>query len=128
MRSARTITLLLCTVLLSGCLTRRVNNVMNSWMGHNYSQLLMSWGPPQGVYDDGQGGRILMYTVARQWTTPGQVSTTTTGRATIYDNMIWGEAQSISTITPAQTSGYTAWRMFAIDKNGRIYNYSWKGL
>jgi hypothetical protein len=120
--------ILLAVLLLSGCLTGRINNTMNSWMGSHYSQLLMSWGPPQQVFEDGTGGRILVYTSSRQWTTPGQITTTTTGQATVYDNMIWGQAQSFTQFSMPQTRGYVAWRAFAIDKDGRVYNYSWRGL
>ncbi len=101
---------------------------MQSWAGHHYSELMMSWGPPQQVYDDGQGGRILIYTIRRQWTTAGQATTTTTGRATAYDNFIWGNAQSFTEYRPPQTYGYTAWRMFRMDKEGRIVSWSWQGL
>jgi hypothetical protein len=127
-KASRVLPLLISTLLLSGCLAGRMNNQMNSWMGHNYSELIMSWGPPAQVYDDGQGGRILIYTQSRQWTTPGHATTQTTGQATIYDNMIWGQAQSVTTYTPPQRAGYTAFRAFAIDKDGRIYKYSWRGL
>jgi len=116
------------TVLLTGCLAGRMNSIMRSWEGHHYSELIMRWGPPQAVYDDGQGGRILVYTQVRQWTTPGQVTTTTTANATIYEDMIWGQAQSYSQYTPPQTHGYTAWRMFSIDRRGIIYSWSWRGL
>ena len=85
----------------------RINNVMRSWEGAHYSQLIMSWGPPQGVYDDGQGGRILIYTQQRRWVTPGTATTTTTGSATAYDNCIWGQAQSVTQFNPAQWHGYT---------------------
>jgi hypothetical protein len=116
-------------VLVSGCLlATRMNKVMDSWQGHHYSDLIMAWGPPQAAYDDGNGGRILVYTQARQWTKPGYAQTTTTGQATIYDNMIWGQAQSITQYVPPQTYGYTAWRMFRIDSRGIIYSWSWHGL
>jgi hypothetical protein len=78
--------LLIAAILLSttGCFSNRINSVMRSWEGHHYSELVMSWGPPQAVYDDGQGGRMLVWTVVRQWTTPGTAVTSTTGQATIY--------------------------------------------
>ena len=63
----------------------RINNMMRSWEGAHYSDLIMRWGPPQGVYDDGQGGRILVYTTSPSWTTPGQATTNTSFRATTYD-------------------------------------------
>jgi hypothetical protein len=119
---------LLIPVVASGCLTGRMNAVMNSWMGHHYSDLIMTWGPPQAVYDDGSGGRILVYYQARQWTTPGQATTFTTAQARIYDNMIWGQAQSFTQWVPPQTYGYTAWRLFRISRDGKIYTWSWRGL
>jgi hypothetical protein len=115
-------------ITLSGCLAGRMNSIMSSWQGHHYSELITRWGPPQAVYEDGQGGRILVYTQVRQWTTPGQLTTATTGTATIYDNMIWAQAQTYGQYTPPQTHGYTAWRMFNIDRRGVIYSWSWRGL
>ena len=105
-----------------------MNSIMHSWENHHYSELIMSWGPPQAVYDDGMGGRLLVYTQQRQWTSPGRVVTTTTGTATIYDNMIWGQARSVSQFVPPETYGYTAWRIFRINGSGIIYNWSWRGL
>src|SRR5690606_10767029 len=60
----------------SGCASR-VNNVMQSWVGHHYTNLLMSWGPPSAIYEDGQGGRILVWAYNRQMTTPGSATTMT---------------------------------------------------
>ena len=117
----------LLTVSLTGC-AGRVNKVMQSWQGANYADLIMSWGPPQRIYDDGNGGRILVYTSSRSWTTPGQATTNTTVQARAYGTTIWGQAQSITQYIPPQTQGYTAWRMFRVDRSGRIYNWSWKGL
>lgn len=129
MRHARLIAFVVPVLLLTGCLTGRLNNTMSSWVGHSASELIMSWGPPQAVYDDGQGGRIVVYTNQRSWTTaPATATTSTTGQATVYNNMILGQAQSITTFTPAQTTQYTAWRVFQIDQAGRIYTWSWRGL
>ena len=128
MRFARPFALAAASLVAAGCLAGHMNSVMSSWQGHHYSELIMRWGPPQAVYDDGEGGRILVYTQVRQWTTPGQTTTTTTAQATIYDNMIWGQAQSYSQYVPPQTYGYTAWRMFRINQRGVIYAWSWKGL
>ena len=129
MRRYRAITLAIVMLLSqSGCAANRISNAMNSWVGVHYSKLVMAWGPPQQVFDDGQGGRMLLYTQTRQWTTPGQAVTNTTGQATIYDNMIWGQAQSVTEYRPPQTYGYTAWRMFQINSSGTIYDWSWRGL
>jgi len=113
---------------LTGCFANRINSAMQSWEGHHYSELVMAWGPPQAVYDDGNGGRILVYTAIRQYTVPGHSETSATGQATIYDNMIWAQAQSVTQYVPPQTYGYTAWRIFQIDAKGTIYRWSWRGL
>jgi len=111
---------------LSGC--AHLNMVMKSWEGHHYGELIASWGPPQQVFDDGYGGRILVYTKQRSWTTPGTSSTYTTGQATAWDNYIWGSVTSRSTYNPPQTYGYTAYRMFWINSDGHIYRWAWRGL
>lgn len=123
--------LILMAVCMSGCygkVKNRINNTMASWEGHHYSELLSSWGPPQQVLDDGSGGRVLIYSQTRSWTTPGQATTTTDMRATQWDNLIWGNATSTTTYTPGQTYGYTSWRMFFIARDGRIYRWAWRGL
>jgi len=112
---------------LSGC-AGQINQTMQSWMGHHYSELIGSWGPPQQVFDDGRSGRILIWTQVRSYTSPGTSTTQTYGQATAYDDYIWGSATSHTTYTPPQTYGYTAYRMFYIDKDGLIYNWTWRGL
>jgi hypothetical protein len=128
MNRNRNSVLVVLPLVLAGCLAGHMNSIMSSWQGHHYSELIMRWGPPQAVFDDGTGGRILVYTVQRQWTSPGKSETYTTAQATIYDNMIWGQAQSVTQYTPPQTYGYTAWREFRINRSGIIYSWSWRGL
>lgn len=111
---------------LSGC--AHINGIMRSWEGHHYSDLIGSWGPPQQVFDDGAGGRILVYATNRAWVVPGTATTQTTFNATADDNYIWGTATSQTVYTPAQVQGYTAYRMFWIDRSGRIYRWAWRGV
>ncbi len=113
---------------LSGCASGRISKAMNSWMGHHYSELIGSWGPPQQVFDDGNGGRILIWTQIRSYTVPGQSMTQSYGQATLYDDYIWGSATSRTTYTPPQTYGWAAYRMFYINDKGYVYNWSWRGL
>lgn len=113
----------------TGCFaSKRVNRVMASWVGHHYSALLMTWGPPQGVYEDGAGGRLLVWLADRSITTPGQAVTRASAQATLYDGYIWGQAQSVTEFRPPSTYGYTAWRMFRIDSEGIVRSWSWRGL
>jgi hypothetical protein len=128
MRAYRSIPQVVACFLLTGCLAGRLSRAMQSWEGHHYSEVIMSWGPPQGVYDDGNGGRILVYTEARRWTTPGRATTNVDATATVYDDMIWAHARANTEYVPPQTYGYTAWRIFRIDRRGIIYAWSWRGL
>lgn len=117
-----------------GCAS--INENMASWMGHNSNELIASWGPPQQIMPDGQEGQILIYSQARQWTTPGRATTNTYGSATTHGNLYgntyqgntYGNATSTTSYTPAQTYGYSSYRMFWADKNGNLYRWSWKGL
>lgn len=127
-KTCLSLSVLLVALSISGCLSSKVDKKMKSWMGHHYSDLLMQWGAPQHVYSDGKGGRILVYTAQRQYTTPGQATTNTNITVSAYDDMIWGSATSTTTYRPPETYGYTAYRMFAINKNGIIYRWSWNGL
>ena len=111
----------------SGCASR-INQVMKSWEGQHRNDLIASWGPPQQIMSDGQGGEIFVYTQVKQWTTPGQATTDTTASANIYGNQIYGSGTSRTTYNPPKTYGYQAQRVFWIDKDGYIYRWSWKGL
>lgn len=121
------LTTLIVAFLLSGCASK-INEKMESWMGHHKNDLIASWGPPQDIMDDGQGGEIFIYSNERTYTTPGTSTTNTYGSASAFGNTAYGSATSTTHHTPAQTSGYTAQRMFWIDGRGIIYRWSWKGL
>ena len=98
----------LALLMTAGCASRSINKVMASWERHHYSALIASWGPPQQVFDDGAGGRILVWTITRSFTVPAQATTHTTGSVTAYDNYIWGSANSYTTYSLAKTYGYSA--------------------
>ncbi len=119
--------LLLAPLLSNGCAARN-SNAMRAWEGRHYSDLIASWGPPQQVFDDGAGGRMLIWTSSRSYTTPGKSETQADGNATIYDDYIWGSARSDTTYTPPQTHGSKAYRVFWINRRGYIYRWASKGL
>ena len=48
-------------ILFTGCATTNTKAVMESWIDHNKSELIKSWGPPSRVTSDGDGGKILIY-------------------------------------------------------------------
>jgi hypothetical protein len=105
---------------------------MESWLGHHESELLMSWGAPHSVLEDGRGGRILVYTENRTYVQPGQATTTSTANAYgyAYGNQAYvhGQGQSYTTYTPAQVHQWQVYRQFRVGSSGRIIEYSWRGL
>lgn len=117
---------LVIVVALAGCAS--ISETMETWVGHHQSDLIASWGPPQQVLDDGQGGKILVYTEIRSFTAPGSATTTVTGSTYGYGNTAYGRATGYTTYNPPQTTSYDASRTFWVDQNGRIYRWSWKGL
>jgi len=122
----RKIIILILILALTGC--AHMNAVMESWRNHHYSELLTTWGPPQQVFDDGQGGRIFVYIESVQWVSPGKSETYGTGFATGYDDLIWGSARSQTIYTPPRVHNYTKYQMFHINQKGYIYQTAWKGL
>jgi hypothetical protein len=125
----RKATLLLCLILLASCVGKvktNINNSMASWVDHHFTDLLASWGPPQQVMDDGNGGRVFVYTKTRSYTAPSTATTTANATVNPYNNTIWGTATT--TYNPGQTYSWTSYRMFFIGSNGRIYRWAWRGL
>jgi hypothetical protein len=118
---------LIAGVAASGC-AARVNRIMESWMGHNISEVIASWGPPQQVIDLGAQGKLFVWSAVRSFTTPGSATTTTTGSVTAFGNMATGSAYSTTTYNPPQTTSYAATRSFWVDTNGTIYRWTWRGL
>ena len=119
------ITLLL--AVMSGC-AARVNRVMASWQGQNFSDLIAAWGPPDQTFDDGAGGKILAWTRTRSYTTPGSATTQATGSATAIGNTAYGTATSRTTYTPPVTYSWRVYRMFWVNKDGVVYRWAWRGL
>ena len=107
----------------------QINQTMRSWEGAHQSDLIRAWGLPQQVFADGYGGQVFVYTNTRiTGFTPPTSTTYTTGTANIYGNQIYGQATSQTVYNPGMVYGYTAYRVFFINKDGRIYSWSWKGL
>jgi hypothetical protein len=120
-------TVLLILVTLIGC-AARINKMMTSWQGHNYNDLIAGWGPPNQVFDDGSGGRVMVWTATRSYNTPGSATTQTNGRATATGNTVWGSATSTTTYNPGQTYQWSAYRMFWINRGGAVYRWAWRGF
>lgn len=55
--------LLISTLVISGCTSTK--KAIQSWLGHTKSEIILSWGPPQNISSDGNGGEILIYGTER---------------------------------------------------------------
>ena len=87
---------------------------INSWVGKTKGEVYQSWGPPQSVTSDGQGGEILIYSsTVRLNQTPGSV----------YNNGYGGV-----NYTAPQNNYYNRSRMFYVNSQGIIYSWRWQGL
>lgn len=109
-------------------LRARVNRVMSSWQSHSSNDVLASWGPPAQVFDDGSGGRVLVWSASHSVTTPVCATTRTTGTATINGNTVWGSATSRTMYNPGNTCQWRSYRIFWVSKNGVIHRWAWRGL
>jgi len=125
-------------LVLAGCATP--SKTLASWLDHNSNELIASWGPPDRVFSDGQGGQIFVYTQTTSWVQPGSTTTTYTGNTTgsaitNYGNgqaTTYGQAstygQATTIYNPSYVQQYTKYRMFWISGDGTIYNWAWRGL
>lgn len=104
---------LITALLLMGCASK-INEMMDSWVGHHQSDLIAQWGPPNEVSSDGQGGAILIY---YKWVDlgqkPGEINTDMMGNATY---------------TAPEKRGYRRVRMFYVNAEGFIYRWRWQGF
>jgi hypothetical protein len=127
---SRCLFILFLLISFSGCfLAEEVTNVMKSWDGAYVGDLIRSWGPPQQAFADGYGGQVFVYTDTRiTGYRPATSTTTASANANIRGNYIYGQGTSQTVYNPALLYGYTAYRMFYVNKEGRIYSWSWRGL
>jgi hypothetical protein len=61
-RFATTVMLLL---VLAGCASSGIDQLMNSWVGSHKSKLILSWGPPARYDSDGLDGEVLTWEFRR---------------------------------------------------------------
>jgi hypothetical protein len=65
-----------------GC-AANVNKMMESWVGHHQSELILAWGPPNQVSSDGKGGQVLIYSgYVNLGQTPGRANVDYFGNVT----------------------------------------------
>lgn len=101
---------------------------MASRLGREEIDLIMVWGIPQAVWDDGTGGRILAYTQDHVYVQPGTATTNSTANGSVIGNQIYVYGQSRTTYAPPQVHKWQTLRQFRVDSRGTIIQYSWRGL
>ena len=90
-----------------------VDHVMSSWVGHRQTELVETWGPPTKIEPDGEGGTVITYESLKG---------------------IWGDEKNKHIVGGAQYAadakqpGYAARRIFYVNKEGVITNWTWSGL
>jgi hypothetical protein len=88
---------------LAGCMDYpRMNKVVDTWKGAHFSELIASWGIPELILDNQQGGNIY-----------------------VWSSVI--SPESTSQVAPARSSSPkygTFW--FWTDSDGIIYKWSWR--
>lgn len=97
-------------LLLLGCVSTR-QQVLNSWVGSTKQRLILSWGPPTSVSDDGNGGEVLIY--------DKRVNTGTTTRGTAYIN----SDNTVDYNTRTYGGVITRRYMMYVDKDEKIYHW-----
>lgn len=91
---------------------------LDSWMGHHYSGLIQSWGPPSGVYEDGQGGRVLVYSTEVSRVLPGYaVASAQAGDGPSGD--VWARGESV--YLPARVQRWDSYNMMYVRPDGTLY-------
>lgn len=95
-------------IIVNGCTSTK--KVMDSYLGRTKSNLILNWGPPTNVANDGQGGEIYIYARKIHYQGSSGITTPTYGGGTY---------------TSSPTPGNTFWnyKMFYVNSNGIIYHW-----
>jgi hypothetical protein len=91
---------------LAGCMSNpQMNEIIDSWKGAHFSELVASWGPPQTILENQGGGNIYVWS-----------------SVLLHEP---SEGPSQSTSRPANIPNYgTFW--FWTDRDGIIYKWAWR--
>ena len=104
-------------LLLVSCATQsNYKELLNTWIGSSEDRLVNSWGPPKGIYNKKDGGKILTFNRFGSVYIPGNSNTT-------YDNM----GGSITTITSGTNIPVHCETNFHISPSGKIVHWQFSG-
>lgn len=106
--------------LLAGCATEaKYNEMLDTWMGSQESELISKWGVPSSVYET-DGTKYLTYRYSSTGYVPGtppSYQTNIIGN-TVYTNRVGGTSGMVY-----QSSCDTTFTV----KSGKIVHWSWQG-
>jgi hypothetical protein len=107
-----------------GCVSTsdQISKQMASWMGHSENELIADWGEPTRTVSDDNGGKIFVYELQRESTTPAVL---TTHKCSQWEaDCVNGER---AVYQPASTQTWAVLREFWINGDGVVYKWKWKG-
>ncbi len=132
--------LIMLAAVLAGCATTaNYERALNTWVGVNADNLVVSWGPPQNSYTLSDGGKVLEYDRQRSFQTGGgtyttPVTTYNSGNVNLYGGggMVNGNYTGTSTTYVPQRAPVQTWNMrcitrFTVDSNNVIRHWTWEG-
>ena len=100
------------TLLSPACASRRFDALMESWEGNSSSDLLRTWGQPDFLYGDGQGGRVAVYVPSAATrparSSPESARVRAASGARVYQADMknsWPTFRIFATLRPTTTSG-----------------------
>jgi len=102
-----------------GCAAMLPDKMLNSWLGHTEHELIVAWGPPTKVDDDGAGGKVLTYVITDTYVNPF-------GRNAYYSTDANGNVVYHPATNAPQTDLKV--RRFYVDPSGRIYRWWYQGI
>lgn len=103
-----------------GCMSMtsgKMDQVMNSWIGHSANDLIGVWGRPSRIANDTNGDRMLIYDESSQVVWPGDEE----------QDPGW-RLNSTTSYASSELIVYTKERIFWVNRNSTIYRCQWKGL
>jgi len=105
---------------LNGCATQsNYKALLDTWVGGTEDQLVNSWGPPNGLYNKPDGGKILTFAWSGSYYLPGYPTTSSS------TNM--GVTTTVTTV-PSDTYIETGCKTnFYISPAGRITTWNFEG-
>ena len=132
-RIIRRLALFLFPFLVAACAisyTARMNELMRSFEGRHSSDVIANWGPPQRIYDDGQGGKILIYTDSSYVIKHGETRTYERGPLIgggFAAGVLRGLTPDSQTVTdPTVIETRTKYRAFWTSGDGYVYRWAWR--